>query len=157
MLHQVKACPIRTAHTLHPALQRNADTSTFTIQPYIGGMTLCVPAVLSVVGHLVAHVLPEPQLIRCHAHSHQKLLNTTQEIAQGLISNHTLPKLIKQIVDPVHQYTPLVYPYLTRPSNLVMIIIETYQLDSFLQCHLTRRASFHLITCRVESKWKRRN
>ena len=75
VLAEVKGGPVRAADALDPA---------------VGGEELGVPAVASVVRHLVGHVLTKPQLLGVRPHLGQEQLDAGHEIPNRLIGDQTL-------------------------------------------------------------------
>jgi hypothetical protein len=63
---------------------------------YVRCFALCVPAVLGVVSHLVAHVLTEPQPLWTDSNSNQELMDTTNVVPQCLVSDKPLGRLRKE-------------------------------------------------------------
>ena len=60
-----------------------------TLDPARAGEKLSVPAITSVVGHLVGHVLTETQLGHVDTNLLQELVNTGEEVTQSLVIHET--------------------------------------------------------------------
>ncbi|VVB72010.1 Uncharacterised protein [uncultured archaeon] len=72
---EVVVRPVRHAHDLNPAqaVQQN----------------LRIPAVSSIVGHLIFLMLPEAQLVRGYAHGQQKLIGPCHIVCQSLVGHNS--------------------------------------------------------------------
>ena len=58
--------------------------------PHIGGLALSIPAVTSIVRHLIVHVLPEPQLPTVHPRPEEEEEDAANVVAQSLVGDQTL-------------------------------------------------------------------
>ena len=72
---QIKARPVGVARYLDPPIAR---------------LNLRIPAVLRIMSHLVAPVLPEPNTIRLDTTVRQELPCSNHEVSQRLIADNTL-------------------------------------------------------------------
>lgn len=75
MLLEVIGTAVSTAHTLYPAIGREA---------------LGIPTVTGVVGHLVAEVLTEPQFLRVDADLQEVLLDARHVVPKCFVGHQTL-------------------------------------------------------------------
>ena len=64
---------------------------------HIRRLALSIPAILSIVCHLIAHVLPKPQPARFNANTKKKQVDTTNVVAKCLISNQPLETVMSHI------------------------------------------------------------
>ena len=123
---------------LHGRLSERDETKTTT---HIGGEELCVPAVASVMSHLIEHVLSEANLAWVGSNLQQEQIHPAEKVPHGLRTNNFLRIKIKHI-------TRFFRAVLNVVSKLIGLIND-YR--SVVQIH--RQASFALnisiraITC----------
>lgn len=55
---------------------------------YVRRFGLCIPAITSIMGHLVVHMLAEAKLVFCHANFYQVKVDSANEVSQdGVIDD----------------------------------------------------------------------
>lgn len=75
VLLQVIGTPVCTPHALYPP---------------IGSEALSIPAVTGIVSHLIAEVLPEPELLGVDANPQEILLDACHVVAKSLVGHQAL-------------------------------------------------------------------